>query len=69
MWLQKERGEEIHMVKYIYVKYICDMIKGNELDVGNIGFELQAKTGEKHLCFILFFTSKNWSYICNHISD
>ena len=24
------------------LKYICDMIKGNESDVGNIDFELQA---------------------------
>ena len=32
------------------------MIKGNELDVGNIDFELQAKrgTGSKFLCFTLF---------------
>ena len=33
---------------------ICDIIKGNELDVGNIDFELQAKIGVKCLCFILF---------------
>ena len=33
---------------------ICDMIKGNELHVGNIDFELQAKVGDKCLCFILF---------------
>ena len=34
---------------------ICDMIKGNESDVGNIDFELQAKKGDKFLCFTLFF--------------
>ena len=30
------------------------MIKGNELDIANIGFELQAKTGDKFLRFTLF---------------
>ena len=33
---------------------ICDMIKGNELDVGNIDFELQAKIDNRFLCFTLF---------------
>ena len=31
------------------------MIKGNESDVENIDFELQAKRGDKFLCFTLFF--------------
>ena len=35
-------------------KDICDMIKGNESDVMNIDFELQAKRGDKFLCFTLF---------------
>ena len=30
------------------------MIKGNELDVENIDFELQAKKGDQFLCFTLF---------------
>ena len=30
------------------------MTKGNESDVGNIDFELQAKRGDKFLCFTLF---------------
>ena len=34
---------------------ICDMIKGNESDVRNIDFELQAKIGDKFLCSTLFF--------------
>ena len=33
---------------------ICDMIKGNESDVGNIDFELQAKRGDKFLCLYCF---------------
>ena len=34
--------------------HICDMIKGNESDVENIDFELQAKIDNRFLCFALF---------------
>ena len=34
------------------------MIKGNESDVGNIEFELQAEKGDKFLCFTFFFEVK-----------
>ena len=44
------------------------MIKGNESDVGNIDFELQAKRGDKFLYFTLFLTLKNCSYRCNQCS-
>ena len=47
----------------------CDMIKGNELDVGNIDFELQAERGDKFLCFTLFLKLKNCSYLWNQMSD
>ena len=40
------------------MKNICDMIKGNESDDGNINFELQAKRGNKFLCFTLFLILK-----------
>ena len=30
------------------------MIKGNELDVGKIDFEFQAKRGDRFLCFTMF---------------
>ena len=33
---------------------ICNMINGDESDVGNIDFELQAKRDDKLLCFPLF---------------
>ena len=39
-------------------KHICDMIKGNESDVGNSDFELQVKKGGKFLCFTLFLNLK-----------
>ena len=45
------------------------MIKGNESDVGNIDFELQAKIGDKFLCFTLFLNLKSCSYLCNQMSD
>ena len=45
------------------------MIKGNESDVGNIDFELQAKGGDKFLCFTLLGTSKNCLHLCNQVSN
>ena len=45
------------------------MIKGNESDVENIDFKLQAKRGNKFLCFTLFLKLKNWSYLQNQMSD
>ena len=47
----------------------CDMIKGNESDVENIDFELQAKRDNKFLCFAMFLNLKNCSYLCNQMSD
>ena len=32
---------------------ICDMIKGNELQVGNIDFGLSGEGGDKFACFTL----------------
>ena len=54
---------------HLYLIGIGDMIKGNESDVGNIDFELQANRGDKFLCFTLFFNLKNGSYLCNQMSD
>ena len=34
---------------------ICDIIKGNESNVGNIGFEWQAKRGDIFLFYIVFW--------------
>ena len=45
------------------------MIKGNESDVGNIDFELQAKRGNKFFCFTLILNLKGCSYLCNQMSD
>ena len=45
------------------------MIEGNESDVGDIDFELQAKRGDKFLCFTMFWNLKNFSYLRNQMSD
>ena len=42
-------------------KQICDMIRRNESDVGDIGFEILAKTVFQFLCFILFLALTNSS--------
>ena len=42
---------------------ICDMIKGNESDVGDVVFEILTKTGFKFLCFILFLALSNSSQL------
>ena len=38
---------------------ICDMIKRNESDVGDVVFEILAKTVFKFLCFILLLAMSN----------
>ena len=38
---------------------ICDMIKRNESDVGNVVFEILAKVVFNFLCFILFLALTN----------
>ena len=57
-----------YILHYLFIFGICDMIKGNESDVRNIDFELEAKKGEKLLCFTLFFELTNCSYLCNQMS-
>ena len=41
------------------IKTICDMIKRNESDVGDVVLEILAKTVFKCLCFILFLELSN----------
>ena len=63
---------ELSNVSYVYIYvlvHICDMIKGNVSDVGNIDFELQAKRGDKFLCFTLFLNFKECSYLRNQMFD
>ena len=44
--------------KIIYPDVICDMIKRNESDVGDIVFEILAKKEDKFFCYIVFSTDK-----------
>ena len=46
-----------HMAGYRF--QICDMIKGNESDVGDVVIEILAKTVFKFLCFVLFLELSN----------
>ena len=39
--------------------FSCDMIKRNESDVGDVVFEILAKTVFKFLCFMLFLALTN----------
>ena len=55
-------GPEVHF-------FPCDMIKGNELDVGKIDLELQAKRGDAFLGFTLLLNFKESSYLCNQMSN
>ena len=41
------------------IRAICDMIKRNESDVGDVVFEILAKTVFKFLCFMLFLALSN----------
>ena len=71
-WITGRRGwlgAKTESVNACQSNFISDLIKGNEWDVRNIDFELQAKRGDKFLCFSLFWTSKNCSYLCSQISN
>ena len=50
-----------HRVNIQSLIVICDMIKMNESDVGNIVFEILAKTVFKFLCFTMFLSLANSS--------
>ena len=47
-------GLEFNFGQFVCILNICDMIKRNKLDVGNVVFEILAETVFKFLCFILF---------------
>ena len=42
---------------------MCDVIKQNQLEVGNIDFKTQPNKAESVFCFLLFLESFNCSYI------
>ena len=52
------RVPSIHQVS-AGIKHMCDMIKRNESDVGDVVFEILGKTVFKFLCFILFLALSN----------
>ena len=46
------------LLHYSHRDQKCDMIKGNESDVRNTDFALQAQRNDKFLCFTLFLNFK-----------
>ena len=62
-----------YLAKQLYIttvfRYNLWHDQGNESDVGNIDFELQAQKGDKFLYFSLFLTFKECSYLRNQMSD
>ena len=52
-----------------YHSHICDMIKRNESDVGDIVFEIMAKIVFKSFRFILFIALTNSLYLRNQLSN
>ena len=62
-----------YLAKQLYIttvfRYNLWHDQGNESDVGNTDFELQAQKGDKFLYFSLFLTFKECSYLRNQMSD
>ena len=42
---------------------ICDVIKQNQSEVGNIDFKIEPNKAEKFFCFLLFLAPFNCSYL------
>ena len=69
--MNRNKGKETATIDYvgnaicilnlynIVAVQICDMIKRNESDVGDVIFEILSKTVFKFLCFILFLALSN----------
>ena len=55
----KIHGNLLILVEIVQKMPNCDIIKRNESDVGDVVFEILAKTVFKFLCFILFLALSN----------
>ena len=56
-------------VNAIAVANICDVIKQNQSEVGNIDFKIEANKAENVFCFLLFLASFNCSYLWNQLTN
>ena len=53
-----------------YIEHIiCDVIKQNQLEVGNIDFKIKPNNTENVFYFLLFLTSFNCSYLWNQLTN
>ena len=48
---------------------ICDVIKQNQSEVGNIDFKIQPNKADNVFCFLLFLASFNCSYLWNQLTN
>ena len=53
-YLNRSFNDQFVISWHQYNMPICDMIKRNESDVGDVVLEILAKTSVRFLCFILF---------------
>ena len=53
-----QRGD-MGCIMILVIVVICDMIKGNEWDVGDVVLEILSKAVFKFLCFIMFLALSN----------
>ena len=48
---------------------ICDVIKQNQSEVGNIGLKKESNKAENGFCVLLFLASFNCSYLWNQLTS
>ena len=48
---------------------ICDVIKQNQSENGNIDFEIEPNKAENVFCFLLFLAFFNCSYLWNQLTN
>ena len=59
-----------HLLKNnMYLIVNCDVIKQNQLEVGNIDFKIEPNKAENVFCFLLFLASFNCSYLWNQLTN
>ena len=56
-------------IKTLFYYIICDVIKQNQSEVGNIDFKIEPNIAENIFCFLLFLASFNCSYLWNQLTN
>ena len=71
-WLQYYRDIVPDLNMYVCIMlntHICDVIKQNQSEVGNIDFKIEPNKIENAFCFLLFLASFKCSYLWNHLTN